>query len=186
MPALRTALTTGIVYVRDLLLSAGTGSSRFSPGGIILYDNTAVATDDGTLKTLISFSLPAGTLANDGDSIEIEALSVLANDTDLKLTAITFGGTVVSTRSGVADQALRRYERAVVTRTGATTQEGFGMTIATGNGPIYTVSAPAETLSGAITIALKGQNQTDTTAASVTSIFMRVTYWPIGSSSNLV
>lgn len=186
MGFIKMILTTGVVYARSILASAGTGSAQFSPGGVILYDDTAVATDDGTLKTLISFTLPGGTLANDGDMIEIENLTTMANDTDQKLTAVTFGGTVVCTRSGVADQNLRRYGRTTVTRLSATTQAGFGMEIATGAGPIYTVSAPAETLSGNITIALKGQNQTDATAASVTSVFLRVTYWPIGRASNLV
>ncbi len=179
-------LTSTLVYLRNLLLSAGSSTTRFSPGGVILYNDTAVANTDGTLTTMISFTLPGGTLANDGDMIEIENLSTMANDTDLKLTAVIFGGTTVNTRSGVADQALRRYGRTTVTRLSATSQAGFGMEIATGNGPIYTVSAPAETLANDITITFKCQNQTDATANSVTSVFLRVTYWPIGRSSNLV
>jgi len=147
----------------------------------LFFQNKAVASVTNGLTTLLSYTLPGGTLVNDGDMVIIETEGVLLNDTDLKLDAITFGATVVATRSGVADQNLKRWSRAIVVRTGAATQLSHGLDMATGAGPIYTDATPAETLSGDIVIAYKGQNQTDSTNASVTSRYLRVTYVPVGT-----
>jgi len=177
-------LTTGIVSARSLLITAGSGTAKGSPGILIFASDNAVSNAAGELATLISFTLPGGTLANDGDMLVIEASTTQANDTDLKLSAITFGGTVVSSRSGVADQNLPRTLRCTIMRTGATTQISDGFCMANGAAVTISHAAPAETLSGNITIALKGQNQTDTTTPSVTSRHLAVWYFPIGQAAN--
>jgi hypothetical protein len=184
MAATKILLTTGVAYLRSLLQTFGSaGSSAGKPGMMIFCSDNIVATDDGTLKTLISFTLPAGTMENDGDVLMIEGAVTLLNDADLKLSAVTFGGTVVDGRSGIADAGLSRVHRCTIIRKSATTQVANGFCAVSGSGTV-TVTTPAETLSGAITIALKGQNSTDATAGSVTSRSLTVWYFPIGQAAN--
>ena len=184
MAATKAILTTAVVYVRNLLLGAGSGTAVGSPGITLFVSDNAVTTTAGDLTTLISYTLPGGTMANDGDIIEITGSTTQAADTDNKLSALTFGGSTVAIRSGAADNNLPRTLRAQVIRKSGTTQVSDGVTQAQGQGTNVTHATPAETLSGDIVISLKGQNQTDTTSPSVTSRFLTVTYYPIGRAAN--
>ena len=175
MPAIKALLTTGVAYLRSI--AAGTGGAAGGPGITIFSSTAAVATDDGTLKTLISYTLPANTLTRDGDRLEIEASVALAADTDIKTSAVTFGAATLAGRTA-NDNGLARLHRCTVIRVNGTTQVGGGTAECQGQGTLVTNSAPAETLSGAIVIALKGQNTTDATPSSVTSRYMTVKFFP--------
>lgn len=175
MAATRAILTTGVVYLRSLF--AGSGGATGGPGITIFSSTAAVTTVAGDLTTLISYTLPANTLTRDGDRLEIEASTTQAADADIKTSAITFGATVAAGRTA-NDNALARTLRATIIRTGAATQIASGTTETHGQGDIMTHSTPGETLSGTITIALKGQNTTDTTSPSVTSRYMIVKFFP--------
>ncbi len=184
MNALYEALLSRIVYVRSMLLQAGSGSGAGSPGIVLFVSDDAVANAAGEVATLISYTLPGGTMANDGDIIVIEGSTTQANDADLKQSVLTFGASSVASRSGTADANLPRYLRAVIMRKSGTTQVSDGTVMTNGGCTLVSHATPGETLSGNITIALKGQNQTDTTSPSVTSRFLTVTYYPIGRPSN--
>ena len=175
MPAIKALLTTGVAYLRSI--AAGSGGAAGGPGITIFSSTAAVATDDGTLKTLISYTLPANTLTRDGDRLEIEGATTQAADADVKTSAITFGASTAAGRTA-ADNNLGRLLKATIIRTGAATQLFQGNTETHGNGDVFTVGTASETLSGAITIALKGQNTTDATPSSVTSRYLIVKFYP--------
>ncbi len=182
MAYVKTILTTGVVWARNLLLQAGTGTGAGAPGILLFASDDAVGNDDGTIKTLISYTLPANTLANDGDMLVIEASCSVAADADSKSTFLVFGGSTLCSR-GAADNNLPRTHRAVVIRKSATTQVADGQVHAHGQGSLVTHTTPSETLSGTVSILFRGLNS-DASANAIVSRHMAVWYYPIGRAAN--
>lgn len=133
-------------------------------GGLELLANKSVeaTTTSATLTTLQSYSLAAGKLATDGDMLRIRAV-FRSTDTSFKtsVSRILFGSTAIATATFAHSASTNVILMVDVVRTGATTQIGTAEIIYTPTstdhtsvGAHYTFrSAPAETLSGAITIA---------------------------------
>lgn len=110
---------------------------------------------------LMSFSLPANSLLLNQQAIEIIAWGNTGNNANNKQVKLYFGATQLIA-TGVAAAQARDWElRAVVTRLSATSQQG----IARGNFNQATIpsdfTAPAETLTGAVTIKVTGEGTDD-------------------------
>ena len=123
-------------------------------------DTTQNATDDGTLETLWSYSLPANTLDENGDSLDIFASGTNAADTDSKILDLDFGSTTVETVTTASSAAVAWKLSATVVRTAAGAQKASGWLIlqshsfqAAGE---TTYTTPAEDETGTITIAMTG------------------------------
>ena len=131
-------------------------------------DGTPANTTETVLKT---WDLPAGALARDDQGIRIHAFgSFAANATD-KTLRIKFGATTVLTYTGTGSGTSGGGWRAQVDlfRTGATAQKAIplfeGILPNWGDGGYLVTTGyttPAETLSGAVTIEVTGENGTGT------------------------
>jgi hypothetical protein len=122
---------------------------------------------DTTLDTLWTFTIPAGTLAVNGQMLRVTIAGSLGANTDTKALKLAFGATTMSlwsvTTSGGTWSGV-----ITITRVTATTQ--FVQAISTtGNTIVAATAAPAETLSGAIVIKLQAQDSTAATANSIVS-----------------
>ena len=144
----------------ELLYANGTGLLRWAPPRwtCLESDTTQNATDDGTEETLWTYSLPANTLNENDDSLEILVAGTLAADLDSKTMDLTFGSTDIGTIT-VSSQSLVDAFRidATLVRTGVGSQKaiaGFIVQTGTGGPAVYTTLTEDET--GAITIALTG------------------------------
>ena len=125
-----------------------------------------------------TYSLPANTLANDGESIRITATGYFAANGDTKRVKVYFGATqlvsVATTSSGTGWSLT-----ATCSRTSATAQVGhgaiwYGTSVTTLNGAI----TPAETLTGAVTVKIGVKDDTAATANSIVVNSVRVEYLP--------
>lgn len=124
-------------------------------------DGTPANTTETTLK---SFSLPAGTLATDNQAIRIRAWGTTAANGNTKTIRLKFGSTTLVAPTSAMNDGKWLIE-GVVFRTGATSQDAVAGVIAStaasgALGSTANVTTPAETLSGAVTVALTGQNGT--------------------------
>lgn len=126
---------------------------------LLAADTTAVGNVGAGEDTLIAYNLPAGTMANDGDTIEIDAWGRFANNANNKSLNLYFGSTLLFLTGALAFQNTKWHFHAVVTRVDATNQRA----VATFGGDVTLVTAtsqitsPTETLSGAVTIKCTGE-----------------------------
>lgn len=137
----------------------GSGASFVTVGGTCVVDSTSVGNVGTGEDDLISYSLPANSLAANNDYIDIEAFGVFAANSNNKTLKLHFGGTTAFTTGPVAANDGSWCIKAKVIRTGATAQKCIS-SIVTGNALIAassTYSTPAETLSGAVTIKCTGE-----------------------------
>lgn len=166
-------LTLDRTLVRGRMLVLGSGLTGVDAGPGTTYtlgltrarvvSTTAVGNIGIGTDTLISVSLPAGALAVNGDSLEIIAWGTFAANANNKTLALLFGGTTLFSTGALPLSGGSWMIRAIVIRTGATTQKA----IAWFSGSLNALSAevnmttPTETLSGAITIRCTGAATTD-------------------------
>ena len=131
-------------------------------------DGTPATTTETTLKT---WDLPAGALATDDQGIRIHAFGSFAANANAKTVRIKFGATTVLTYTGAGPGTGGGGWRAQVDlfRTGGTAQKAIPWLVSgIGNwgDPAFTTTTghttPAETLSGAVTIEVTGENGTGT------------------------
>jgi hypothetical protein len=134
-----------------LQASSATAFGRVKPYGPLLYvGTTPVGNVGGGEDDLMSYVLPAGLLATDGWGIEIVGGFTTAANTNTKYGRLYFGATAVATVFGEYN-GFGWLLRTVVIRTGATAQIAFADGFLVG-----TYAAPAETLSGTVTIKATG------------------------------
>lgn len=170
---LSVSATTGVITINTFLVpnadatrDLGTSSLRwryvYAAGGTVpsvLHKSvTSAQTGNNTDETTLwSYSLPAGTLASDGQAIRITAFGDTASNTNSKTIRLKFGGTTLATRVS-ATSGSNWYVRATVFRTGATAQQcpvdAYFTSLGIG------VPTASETLADAVTIAVTGTNGT--------------------------
>ena len=143
-----------------LLYTDGTGLLKWVPPRwtCLESDTTQNATDDGTEETLWTYSLPANTLDENDDSLEILVAGALAADIDSKTIDLKFGSTDIGAMTVVNQISVDTFRiDATLVRTGVGSQKAITAFI-TGSGeslPVtYATSTEDET--GAITISLTG------------------------------
>lgn len=155
------ALTLGTRTEFSNGVKAGGASTGIQPSGVISINTGSQATTGTSEETLMSFSLPANTLNTDGRGVRITAWGTHATNGNSKTVTLYFGGTTLRARTGTDNGIVWRFD-SLVFRTGAATQEGISEISYTGSAGTLQRSTPAETLSGAVTIALKA-----TTASAI-------------------
>jgi len=128
----------------------------FSP--LVSLNVTPVGNLGTGIDVLQSLTLPAGLLATDGWGIEVVAAVAFGANANTKQAWIYFGATAVAVGVQSGWNNLGSILRATIIRTGATAQISIGDTLVTGTGgQSATYNSPAETLSGAIVVATKGE-----------------------------
>ena len=101
MASTKALLTTGIVYLRNLV--AGSGGATFIPMGNLETADANVGTDADTLeKNLFAYTLPANTLKL-GTVIEIYAYGVCAANANVKTVRGYFGAATQTAFSGAVN-----------------------------------------------------------------------------------
>lgn len=144
---------------------------------MLVLNRQAGAVANGTTveTTLKTFALAAGQLAVNGDTIRLEASGVRAANTNSVTLRFYFGATVVMLQVDTTAAHLIWRAWAEITRTGATAQIACGSFDSQVSGELLTDTAPAETLSGAITVKLTGQSavqSSDVTAKNWVVLFL--------------
>lgn len=160
---------TGYVDILGALqLDAGTSTSNVKVGGKLTTNTTAVGNVGTGEDNLMTYSVPANTLATNGDTIRFYASGTIANTAGAKTIRAYFGSTKLGD-TGTAITVNNAHHWTAwgeIIRTGATTQDchitiiaydAAGGTLA----PAIQFSTAAETLSGAVTLKFTGE-ATDT------------------------
>jgi hypothetical protein len=129
-------------------------------------------------ETLATYTLPAGILANVGDTIHIVASGAFAATTDTKNASVKMGGSTpgnvtINTTSGV-----RWYSEIWATKTGPNAQSfgAIGATVTNAAGTSTGTMPLADT--APIVITVTALNSTTTAAASITLQYMTVDFVP--------
>lgn len=125
--------------VGNIALGAGTRVST-----------TSFATVTQAKETVATIALPANSMSTNGKSIRVVVWGITAANANVKVVTIDFGATTVSTLSNATNGGNMVVE-AIITRTGAATQEAIGWGV-TGTVASSTRTTPAETTTGAINI----------------------------------
>lgn len=135
---------------------------------------------DTTEDNLMTYALAGGTLATNAQGVRVTAWGDGVSTAEATTLRGYFGATLLTTRIFTASQANTWRVVFEVFRTGATTQTATGAVWQGGNTnvTIQTNAAPAETLSGAVTIKFTGQRAVSSTANSVRQLGMVVEFLP--------
>lgn len=137
---------------------AGTSTNDAAVGGVLFVSTTAVGNVGTGTDDLISYSVPANTLAVNGQSVEFEAWGTIANSAGTKTLLAVYGATTVLTAAFAAVTGDEWVMRGRIVRTGAATQKAHGSVVVTepSNPTTANVTTAAETLSGAVTLKIQG------------------------------
>ena len=135
-------------------------------------------TNEDILKT---YTVPGGTLANNGDVIHVTAGGTMAASTDTKTVRIRWGGmagSVLANPSGAVAGAVTWHAEAWLMRTAAGTQafNSTGTVVGSGNtsGTLTANASADETQPQDILVT--GRNTTTATAGSITCSFFHVEF----------
>jgi hypothetical protein len=141
-------------------LVAGTGTGRAKPGGVLKSIVSTSANSGSSETDLHSITIPASTLAADGDTLRVTMGFSTAANANNKTLKLKFGSTTLLDTTALAANATDAIIEAVITRTGATTQIAMTrLKVKNGSAWLDTCikATPAETLSGSITLKATGQ-----------------------------
>lgn len=134
---------------------------------------------DTTEDTLQSFTLPAGLLANVGDSVRIFAGGTFAASTDTKRVRLKIGGQVVNGfHQGTTTGAIAWALDCSIVKTGSSTQAyvSLGSVQSTAGQDGTAVGTLSLTDTSTIVVSITGQNQSTSTANSITCQLISVDY----------
>jgi hypothetical protein len=145
---------TSIVSVAE-----GTGTATALVGGTLSTAITSTATTGTSEETLLSYTLPANTLAVNGRGVRITAWGTTAANANSKTFRIYFGAAAVALQGGTGS-GLPWLGSATVLRASATTQVSSGQAVYNGALSRIDAGGPTETLSGTVLIKVTGQTPT--------------------------
>lgn len=144
---------------------AGTSTTYAKVGGTVEVNTTGVGTPANTTETdLQTFSVPANSMATNGDSIYFEMSFTTAANANTKRLKIKYGATTMYDSTALALNNSVITVRGRIIRTGAATQNYY-IEVHSSSALLVATSAQgtaAETLSGAVTLKATGQNGTAT------------------------
>jgi hypothetical protein len=154
------AIGAGSVLPNGTAIDAGTGTADATLGGTLTVSTTQTGTTAVTTEEdLWTYSLPANTLSSNGKTVRITGWISTAANANTKTVRVYFGSTVIATRNTATASLLMWFE-AYVVRTSATAQIGRARRDVEQGALNYSFTTPAETLTGAVTIKITGQNGT--------------------------
>ncbi len=171
------SLTSGGVLT--LLGGIASGVGTVQPVGVlnsqfVPVSNTSIGSEDA----LLSYTLPANSLAVNGKGVRVTATGTFAANGNTKRALLYFGATLCVQTSSIIGAPNATAWRIVVeiVRTGAATQVVNAVAFVGPSASFTIASTPAETLSGAIVI--KGAAVAATAATDVTQTLMLVEALP--------
>jgi len=130
------------------------GTATFRQGGIISVNTTQVST--ATTGVLMTYTLPGGTLARDGQFVEVDAWGTGATAASAFSLQPRFGTTAITTHTTVSTGITDWHMHFVIIRTGAATQDAGSYLIlntdADGSTTLCDFASPTKTLSGDLAI----------------------------------
>ncbi len=129
------------------------GASASAKPVLLLYQNQGLSTGNTTETSLATYSLPANALAANSQAIRIGVAGHITG-TGGPFVGVKFGATYVITKTVSSGNAF--WGSALVSRSGATSQLAVSTIEYPTNLSGQLNSAPAETLSGAVTIDFRG------------------------------
>lgn len=138
---------------------AGTSTTYAKVGGIIDVNTTAVGNVGAGEDDLITYSVPANTMATNGDSIEFEMAGSYAANVNTKRVRIKYGATTMLDTTALAINNGAWSCKGRIVRTGAATQKYY-IQFFTDNALLVASTkqgTAAETLSGAVTLKATGE-----------------------------
>lgn len=139
-----------------LLIQAGTSTGvQAAVGGVLYVNTTEVGVVGAGEDTLMSYSVPANTLATNNDSIWFEAWGRTAAFSSSFIVNIYFGGTLIAAKTISVTPIFTWRFIGRILRTGAATQKSIVSDLAINPSSIR--ATPAETLTGSVAITVKGQ-----------------------------
>lgn len=160
----------------DPLINGGGGSQTVYPMGARLDTTSGSTTAVVTEETLITYTLPASSLSVTGRGLRVMAAGTCAGNTNTKTIRLYFGSTIIMTNNVTAAPNgvgwKLEYE---IFRTGAATEKAIASGSVGSVQQTTTYSGVGETLSGALTIKLTGQNNI-ATANDIVAQFLSVTF----------
>ena len=124
-------------------------------------DTTAVGNVGTGEDVLITYSLPADTLSDDGKGVRITAWGSVAVNGNTKTVRLDFGATTIRAIGPSAISGLDWRIDGLVFRTSATSQDAMATESLDATGQDTTITTPAETLSGTVVIRITGEATTD-------------------------
>lgn len=157
----------------------GTGTGYATAHGVAYCDAAIVGSGaDTTEDTLKTWPLPASSLDANNKGLRVTMFGDGVSTGDVTTIRAYFGATAVLTKVLTASQANTWRCVFEVTRTGAATQTASGVLHngGTAQSTVQANAAPAETLSGAVTIKCTGQRATSSVANSLRCLFMMVEF----------
>lgn len=143
-----------------------------SAPGLLYVNGTSTANSGTSEATIYSYTLPAGYLASNGQSVRVKCYVATAATADDKTLLLYFGSASI-TSSLAANNAGGGWLEFTVTRTGAATQtlSGSGQFGAAGVTPVITQTVAAtETLANAIDIRCRATDEV--TAGTIGKLFI--------------
>lgn len=162
----------------DIDIPGGSGTDVSRLTSITTITGTPAAT---TETDLLNYTLPAGTLASNGQAVRIQASGTLAATTRSRTVRLYFGSTVISTVATTNSANIVWKIDAMVIRVDGTNQRVNAIiTLGTASAiaAILTNSSPTETLSGALSMKVTGQSAGAAVADDVVGNFYVAEFLP--------
>lgn len=157
-------------------------------GGSLKVDTTTTGNVGGGEDNLITYSIPAGQLSVNGQSIEFDCGGTFAATINSKTLKVYFGATVILNTTSLVLNNLPWKAHGKIIRTGAATQKCEveftvgGTLLSAINGTISNYTTAAETLSGAITFKCTGSDDGGVPANdAVVQEYMHLKWYPNGN-----
>ena len=122
--------TPGTVTAATVTASAGTGTETFKSSGTIHRDTTQAATPNNTNPlTAATYTLPANTLATNGDKVIIRAWGYFGATVNAKTIRLQYAGNDIANFIATTSNAGTWVMTGEITRTAASAQITFGQTL---------------------------------------------------------
>lgn len=180
-------ITTGLMTaLRDNVTALAEGASgapsvvpaalSFAPIEVLFEDDTPVGNVGAGEDDLMSYTMPAGKMANDGDRLRITAY-FLCNGID-NTTAIVYLGSTSHTLWTATNFSSIVSVQVDIIRLGANSQWIFASYIDAGGTVATARSVAAEDLTSELGVKFTGSNTSDASDDAIQQLFMNVEYIP--------
>lgn len=153
--------STGSLSARLATVIAADGT--LNSGRRLTTDVTAGASVGAAETTLVSYTVTAGLLTTNGQSVRFKVYGATANNANVKTLRVYFGATVIATFTLTINSAVAWSVEGEIVRTAAATQLARVSCQHTDTAPLIPVTGgtPAETLSGTVLFKVTGQATTN-------------------------
>lgn len=166
-----TTAVAGQIERPDAFTMTKTNAVRYGVGGALKTIYTTVGNVGAGEDDLQTFSVPAGTLSQDGDYLEFTMAFSVATNSTLK---VYFGAQQLFSFGALATDAVYRVTGQII-RTGAATQRATFELKGGAATSVVGYQLPTETLSGAVTLKATGEGVSNN---DITQTITTVKYFP--------